>query len=140
MPAGHDGEHPERVEQDPLERRDDVQGWNTDVELAVLDPSHQSVAAALEETYFHLRMPPPVQRQDLWHRGLEELRRRAHSKDAALPTAERRAARAKRLGLREQAAAAREHLGAVGGERDTPSDTIEQLDAEKTLEVANLPG
>jgi hypothetical protein len=110
------------------------------VELAVLDPSNQSIAAALEEPYFYLRMPPPIQLQDLRHRGLEELGCGAHAKDAALPTAERRAARSKRLCLREQAAAAREHFGAVGREGDAPADAIEQLDAKQTLELANLAG
>jgi len=70
-------------------------------------------------------MLPSIQLQDLRHRGLEELRRRAHSKDAALGPAERRAALSKRLRLGEQTAAAGEHLGAVGGEGDAPSDAIE---------------
>ena len=125
MSAGHDGEDPERIEQDTLERLDVLQGRNPDVELAVLDPAGQSITATLEEPNIHLRMLPPIELQDLRHRGLEELRRRPHAKDAALGPAERRAALSKRLRLREQSAAAGEHLGAVGGEGDAPADPIE---------------
>src|SRR6266850_931102 len=125
MSAGHDGEDPERIQQDTLERLDVLQDRNPDVELAVLDPASQSVAAALEEPNFHLRMLPPIELQDLRHRGLEELRCRAHAKDAAPGPAERRAALSQRLRLREQTAAAGEHLGAVGREDDAPSDAIE---------------
>jgi hypothetical protein len=87
MSAGHDGEDSERVEQGTLERLDDVQGRDRKVDLALLDSANQSIAAALDEPYFHLRMPPPIQREYLRHRRLEELRRRTHSKDAALAPA-----------------------------------------------------
>jgi len=125
MSAGHDGEDSERVEQGTLERLGDLQGRDPEVDLALLDHADQSIAAALDQPYFHLRMPPPIQRQDLRHRRLEELRCRTHSKDTALTAAERHSALSKRLGLREQAAAACEHFATVGGEGDPPSDPIE---------------
>jgi len=37
-------------------------------------------------------------------------------------------------------AAAREYFATVGGEGDSSSDAIEQLNAKKALEVANLTG
>jgi len=95
------------------------------VELALLDHADQSIAAALDKSELHLRMPPPIQRQDLRHRRLEELRCRAHSKDTALTAAERHSALSERLGLREEAAAASEHFATVSGEGDPPSDPIE---------------
>src|SRR6267142_3225745 len=124
MSAGHDGEDSERVQQGTLERLDDVQGRDREVDLALLDSADQPIAAALDEPYFHLRMPPPIQREYLRHRRLEKLRRRTHSKDAALAPAERHSALSKRLRLREQAAAACEHFATVGGEGDPPADAI----------------
>jgi len=140
MLPGHDSEYSERVEQGAPKRLGDLQGRDRKVDFAVLDHVEESIAAALDKPYFHLRMPPPIQGQDLRHRRLEELRCRTHSKDTALTAAERHSALSKRLGLGEQAAAACQHFATVGGEGDAPSDPIEQLNAEKTLEFANLAG
>jgi hypothetical protein len=133
MPAGHNCEDPQRIEQDALQWLDDLQDRNADVELAVLNPTGQSIPAALEEANFHFWMLPPIQLQHVRHRGLEKLWRRPHAKDAALTSAKRSTARAKRLLLHEQEPAAGKHLGAAGGEGDAPSNAIEQLDAQMTL-------
>src|SRR2546428_566101 len=49
MSAGHDGEDSERVKQGALERLDDLQGRDREVDLALLDHAEQSIATALEE-------------------------------------------------------------------------------------------
>src|SRR5262249_18444681 len=125
MLTRQDGEDSERVEQGTLERLDDLQGWHREGKVALLDHGDQSIAAALDEPDFHLRMPPPLQRPALRHCRLEELRCRTHSKDTTLTAAERHSTLAKRLGLRKEAAAACEHFPTVGGEGDPPADPIE---------------
>src|SRR5919108_1663461 len=121
MARGHDGENAQRVEQGALERLDDLQSRDREVDLTVVDHANQAIGAALDESHFNLRMLPSVDREDRRHRRLEELRRRAHSEDAAPPAAKRDTALSQRLGLCEQAPAAYEHLATVGGKGDPPA-------------------
>jgi hypothetical protein len=91
----------------------------------LLDATDQGAGAVFNEPGFHLGVLSPIQREHLRHRSLEELWCRTDAEDAALAAAERRSALSKRLRLRKKAARPGEHLSAVGGEDNPPSDAIE---------------
>ena len=91
----------------------------------MFDGSDELARTVFDEADVHLWMPALVDREQVRHRRLDELRRCPDTKHTALSSAERTRALLKRLGFRQHSSTPSEHLAAVEAEDDPSADPIE---------------
>jgi len=95
------------------------------VELAVFDGGDQLARTVFDEANVDLWMSALIDREQVRHRRLDELRRCPDTQRTALSSAERSRALLKRLGFRQHASTPSEHFAGIEAEDDPSADPIE---------------